>query len=69
MMRIRDRIFQQFNQTESSEVYADYKLFRNRVVNETRNIKNLLLKLLDRKQIKYENALEGNQKCDKNKIR
>ena len=69
MMRIRDRIFQQFKQTESSEVYAHYKLFRNRVVNETRNIKNLLSKLLDRKQIKYENALEGNQKCDKNKIR
>ena len=39
MMRIRDRIFQQFKQTESPEVYAQYKQFRNRVVNEIRNNK------------------------------
>ena len=39
MMRIRDRILQQFKQTESPQVYAHYKLFRNRVVNEIRNNK------------------------------
>ena len=37
MMRIRDRTFQQFKQTESPEVYAHSKLSRNRVVNEIRN--------------------------------
>ena len=34
MMRVRDRLFQQFKQTESREIYAYYKQFRNRVVNE-----------------------------------
>ena len=33
MMRIRDKLFHQFKQTESSEDYSYYKQFRNRVVN------------------------------------
>ena len=39
MMRIRDRLFQQFKQTESPEAYLYYKQFRNRVVNEIKNSK------------------------------
>ncbi len=39
MMRIRDKIFQQFKQSESQEIYYFYKQFRNRVVNELKNSK------------------------------
>ena len=40
MMRIRDRLLQQFKQSESSEDYSHYKQFRNRVVNELKTSKS-----------------------------
>ena len=38
-MRIRDKLFQQFKQTDSLETYSFYKQFRNRVVNELKTSK------------------------------
>ena len=39
MMRIRDKLFQQFKQTDSLEIYSFYKQFRNRVVNKQKTSK------------------------------